>query len=707
MLQPMLDPTQLEALSTGWANAMIALSLKSLVLLAIAAVASFVLRRRAAATRHLIWNVSVIALLVLPAIALVLPTVAIEPLSRWTLQPAAVEEVEAGELRTHSATEFQQPSVQPLYAYRLAHTTAAPNSNRSFGGPQPFRLRTPAPVEANPLHLAPNEFTEASPIGSALGELRQSALNWSAKTWLLLTWELGAVLVLAWLALGTLRVTRLRRRCTEVGDPEWLAAADEAARVIGLKRVPQLLWTSQALTPLTLGRHRARVLIPIGGSEWNDAQRRDVLLHEFAHAQRRDILTQSIVQLACALFWFHPLPWIAAGRMRLERERACDDRVLMAGSRASTYASHLLEMARSLRFESSLSTATVAMARRSQLGERMDSLLDHRPRGRNMGRVARIAVVAVTVALVLPLAAMRPAPIVALHFSDDRDQGDYTIRWDNGNFQSSDEHEEWRVRASGTIRFAPTEDAIEWMQDGASFELEHKDIEAGTRHRVEFDGRGDDGYDVHYTVGSRTIEFDDEGKEWFAQALPQYFNRSGVVLNSRLDRWMEEEGTEGAVEHLDDIDGQWAVGLYAQGLLDRVETPEDRRHVVTTVIDRLDGDFARSQLLQYASEDFLNDANSAGLWLGWVGELDGDFAIAESLAGLSDGAQLTPPVVQMALQTSDRMQGDFMKGRVLIALVPYVVGNDELTEAFYRVADELESDFQYQQVMHHLEAAQC
>ena len=208
---------------------------------------------------------------------------------------------------------------------------------------------------------SPDEMVAAAP--STLDRLREHAGQWSVALWALLVWETVSLLVLLWLAVGWLRALRLR--CTVIADADWRLLAREVAVAAGLKRAPQLLWSDESLTPLTVGVWRSAVILPRQARQWSVDQRHDVLLHEFAHVQRRDILTQVLAQVAGALFWFHPLPYLAAGRMRLERERACDDRVLMAGSRASTYASHLLEMARSLRLESSLATAMSKTARRS------------------------------------------------------------------------------------------------------------------------------------------------------------------------------------------------------------------------------------------------------------------------------------------------------------------------------------------------------
>src|SRR5262249_32165274 len=49
--------------------------------------------------------------------------------------------------------------------------------------------------------------------------------------------------------------------------------------------------------------------------------------------------------IACALHWFNPLAWLAARRLRLERELAADEAVLRSGIRASTYAADLLAIA--------------------------------------------------------------------------------------------------------------------------------------------------------------------------------------------------------------------------------------------------------------------------------------------------------------------------------------------------------------------------
>jgi TonB family protein len=101
------------------------------------------------------------------------------------------------------------------------------------------------------------------------------------------------------------------------------------------------------------------------------------------------------------------LAWSAWRAFLKERERATDDLVLNAGARASEYAGHLLEIARTMQSAPALGWAAVAMARPSQLEGRLAAILDSRVKRSAPRRASALVVSLAAIALVAPFAALR------------------------------------------------------------------------------------------------------------------------------------------------------------------------------------------------------------------------------------------------------------------------------------------------------------
>ncbi|HEX6039090.1 M56 family metallopeptidase [Longimicrobium sp.] len=247
---------------------------------------------------------------------------------------------------------------------------------------------------------APAFASGDAPLGAGRGT------PWGAVV--LAAWAVGAALTLGRYAVAVWTVHRIAARAQTVTDGPWMARMRDAATVLGMREPVRLLRAEGAAMPMTWGVLRPVVLIPADADSWSAERARVVLLHEVGHVARRDCLWQTVARLACAAYWFHPGVWWAARQMHVEREQACDDQVLAAGTRASDYAGHLLEVARTFRTRPLTAAAAVAMARRSQLEDRVVAVLDAaRARGRVTGRVAVLGGGVAAVAL-FPLAAASP-----------------------------------------------------------------------------------------------------------------------------------------------------------------------------------------------------------------------------------------------------------------------------------------------------------
>lgn len=202
-------------------------------------------------------------------------------------------------------------------------------------------------------------------------------------------WAVGAAALLGRLAVELLGLARLRRRASP------FATSPGAGRV---------LLSAEVEIPLTWGVLRPVVVLPAEYCTWPARERRWVLLHEAAHLRRRDPAVNLLAQVVCALEWPNPLAWWASRRLRLESERAADDRVLALGAEPTGYARLLFSFAERLARRRS---PAPAMADRAGLGARLRAILDAGTARRRLDRRAALATALAAAAALAVLAAVR------------------------------------------------------------------------------------------------------------------------------------------------------------------------------------------------------------------------------------------------------------------------------------------------------------
>lgn len=86
---------------------------------------------------------------------------------------------------------------------------------------------------------------------------------------------------------------------------------------------------SELDAPALFGLFEPTILLPEDMAErWTVAEIEPVLLHELVHLKRADPWIHALQVALQIVYFFHPLVWLANRQLRLEREMACDDRVV-------------------------------------------------------------------------------------------------------------------------------------------------------------------------------------------------------------------------------------------------------------------------------------------------------------------------------------------------------------------------------------------
>ncbi len=364
-------------------------SLKGAVLLALAGLGVLLMPRSSAAARHLVWLVAVLALLAVPVLSLVLPGWRVLP--AWAVPPAIAAAPAPGD-------NFDPP-YEPQRPYFPA--PAAPRDASALAAIMEPSPGPPEPAAAPAAVLPP----AAAPVA-----LRPPVLWW--RTALPFLWSAGCAALLLRLLGAHWLLRRAARRARAVTDGPLAAALAAAALQLGVIQRVRLLVEEKRTIPLVWGVWRPRLLLPEEALTWDAGQLQSVLLHELGHIRRRDPLEQWLTQLACALYWFNPLVWLAAWRLHVERERACDDLVLASGVRPSAYAEHLLHVATKLPPARWTAACGLAMARHSSLEGRLLAVLSE--------KLNRRSVTSALAALALLLGAGIAVPVAMLRAADDK-----------------------------------------------------------------------------------------------------------------------------------------------------------------------------------------------------------------------------------------------------------------------------------------------
>ncbi len=368
-----------------------------------AAVTNLLLRRKSAAMRHRVWALSVAASLAMPAMLLWSPEVRLGWMNvaapRDLIAPESLKLADLSTASTAPRIEFDPRLFEAQESD--ANVPLVPAPARSQGAPPrqmpataPATIASSAVSHSTPALSKPALVTASVPQTPLLSRI-------DANTF----WFFVLIVPAAWGIWKSARAMRAARKIVNLAelieDPAANALAADVCRRLGWRRPIELRQTRLTPVPLCVGWQRPCVLLPMHWRSWGDLPLRAVLAHEVSHVVRGDVAWQFAARIACSLYWFHPLVWLAARKMRVEREAACDDRVLGLVDQPVDYASVLLRFAREM-VARSVPAEAIAMASLSGLEGRVRAILDKsRPRspvGVFVGRLSAVAAILICAA---------------------------------------------------------------------------------------------------------------------------------------------------------------------------------------------------------------------------------------------------------------------------------------------------------------------
>jgi beta-lactamase regulating signal transducer with metallopeptidase domain len=619
--------TFFEALLNGWWQGMVLTLLVWLVLRD--------MPRISAATRLAIWQITLVVVLLLPALQRL---------------PAGI---------------FQAPHTSARVP--AARRTAATNAL--------------APGEVSASALAPVSTSVSTSVSTAVSTavstqgvrpqpLIELPLQQGARVLVAIALLL-ALIQLFRLALGYGAVRRLKRRSV---------TADVTLPVAHARPVEVLL-SERIGMPMAVGYLHPAVLLPRDlMQKLTPSELRYVLLHESAHLRRGDDWMALAERLLRAIFCFQPaVHWIGR-QIERERELACDDWVTAQAGEAKTYASALARLAE-LGSGGRAPMLAAGAGRRKEIFARLEMLLD-RTRNRMPSVSGPLVIIAGALLLLAVFQGAEFNHLLGLsHFSN--------------TWVESDGRQRKEVKMRGDIDFTADDRDVEGMSPGALLVIEQS--EGWRSRRVEFEADEHGGIQRRYFSGGKPRAFDAEARSFLAGLLPQWVREQGRNIPEHVTRSIQDKGLDGALEDIRSIRSDSVKRQYLEELFTQADLTEMQLRRTLKIAGDMGSDDDKRQFLQNEHDHYFDHAAGAHAGTYVFDFIDSMHSDDDRKQVLVQAVQSGDVLLPRLCRSVGLMSSDDAKAEVLteVARVP----QRPLPETFFEAAAGMHSDDDRERVL--------
>ena len=360
-----------------------------------------------------------------------------------------------------------------------------------------------------------------APVLRQLRRDSQTATGWNLREGVLGCWMIGTVV---WISIAGIRIARFSQLLRVARSSDDLTTiGDRVARRIGLKQTPDIEIIDAHIGPLVwpVG-FTPKIVFPAELVSKSTADQLElVLAHELAHVKRGDHWVHWFTLIVLAVYWWHPIAWLAVRRLRVAEEQCCDAMVIAASPGcALAYAETLVKTLDLLVARRSPPVPASGIDSGGSLKRRCEMILSDRTTSR-VGRVT---------GLMLLLAAITILPLAAMGRADDEAERENAAT-QTQDAKAKQKKDDERSRISAWHKNPP-----EWWQSkdctACHKGLRHQSLEQAleefdkllrtTNHKEALEGA---------TQGLRNLGFDDELIKTLIEDRTKAENANQVLQN--------------------------------------------------------------------------------------------------------------------------------------------------------------------------------
>ncbi|HEX2455723.1 MAG TPA: M56 family metallopeptidase [Vicinamibacterales bacterium] len=269
----------------------------------------------------------------------------------------------------------------------------------------------------------------------------------------------------------------------------------------------------------------------------------------------------------------------------------------------------------------------------------------------------------------------------------------------SGNFSWSNGRDKLEVKYEGDIEFTDDDTDVKSMSPDGYLRIKDGSVPGG--RTIEFSADASGNVQRRFWVGSTEKQFDPEGRQWLAQALPRFIRQTGIGAKGRVARILKAKGPSGVLAEISLIEGSWAKRVYFTELLNSgtLDSPA-LRQTVAQAGRELDSDFERASLLIDSADRFLGgDEAIRQAYFDAARGIKSDFEMHRVYASALKRGRVSPAILASILDASTAIDSDFEEASFLVQVAQLQPLDNTTRGPFFAALKTVSSDFEHHRVL--------
>lgn len=183
------------------------------------------------------------------------------------------------------------------------------------------------------------------------------------------------------------------------------------------------------------------------------------------------------------------------------------------------------------------------------------------------------------------------------------------------------------VEYDGRVEFGEDDKTIKSISRGGYFRV--RSTSFGNRREILAEADSDGTINYEYYEGRRRADFDEDGKKWLADILPDVIRTTGIGAEERTERFYKKGGVDGVLEEVDAIRSDYVSHIYLQVLLSMENLKDDDLVKIARYVPReLDSDHYITEVFKDYGDLFLKNEKTTEAFLSAIGRMDSDHYVS-------------------------------------------------------------------------------